>query len=115
MKIIIVFLFQMLLVSFSAGAVTGQTGKVISVPHHQSTLVESFNVEVTHDINTLKAKLHQFLPNERIEVHSSQEKIVLKGLVTSQQNMKPFQLVRRQMKIMTIKMSKLKRAQSLTY
>lgn len=136
MKIIIVFLFQVLLVSFSAGAVTGQTGKVISVPHHQSTqvvisgkakkvtlgdpevvdmlmlrsnemlligkrlgttnisvwdsrgrIVESFNVEVTHDINTLKAKLHQFLPNERIEVHSSQEKIVLKGLVTSQQNM----------------------------
>ncbi|HAS64436.1 MAG TPA: pilus assembly protein CpaC [Vibrio sp.] len=136
MKTIIFLLFPLLLLSFSAQAATAQSGKVVSVPHHQSTqlmisgkakkvtlgdpavvdmvilrsnelfligkrlgttnitvwdsrgrIIESFSVEVTHDINTLKAKLHQFMPNERIEVHSSQDKIVLKGLVSSQQNM----------------------------
>ncbi|MGP8307466.1 type II and III secretion system protein family protein [Vibrio sp. YIC-376] len=113
-----------------------QSGRVVSVPHHQSTqlmisgnakkvtlgdptvldilvlrsnelyligkklgttnvsvwdrsgrIIESFNVEVTHDLNTLKSKLHQFLPDENIEVHSTQDKIVLRGLVSSQQNM----------------------------
>ncbi|MBA5762306.1 type II and III secretion system protein family protein [Vibrio sp. 404] len=136
MKTIIFLLYPLLLLSFSAQAATAQSGKVVSVPHHQSTqlmisgkakkvtlgdpavvdmvilrsnelfligkrlgttnitvwdsrgrIIESFNVEVTHDINSLKAKLHQFMPNERIEVHSSQDKIVLKGLVSSQQNM----------------------------
>jgi len=136
MKTIIFLLFPLLLLSFSAQAATAQSGKVVSVPHHQSTqlmisgkakkvtlgdpavvdmvilrsnelfligkrlgttnitvwdsrgrIIESFSVEVTHDINTLKAKLHQFMPNEQIEVHSSQDKIVLKGLVSSQQNM----------------------------
>lgn len=136
MKITIFLLFQLLLVSFSAQAAIAQAGKVVTVPHHQSTqvmisgkakkvtlgdpavvdmvilrsnelfligkrlgttnitvwdsrgrIIESFSVEVTHDINSLKAKLFQFMPNERIEVHSSQDKIVLKGLVSSQQNM----------------------------
>ncbi|MGF1908883.1 type II and III secretion system protein family protein [Vibrio kasasachensis] len=136
MKITIFLLFQLILISFSAQAVTAQSGKVVAVPHHQSTqvmisgkakkvtlgdpavvdmvilrsnelfligkrlgttnitvwdsrgrIIESFSVEVTHDINSLKAKLFLFLPNERIEVHSSQDKIVLKGLVTSQQSM----------------------------
>ncbi len=113
-----------------------QSGRVVSVPHHQSTqlmisgsakkvtlgdptildilvlksnelyligkklgttnvsvwdrsgrIIESFNVEVTHDLNTLKSKLYQFLPDENIEVHSTQDKIVLRGLVSSQQNM----------------------------
>lgn len=120
-------------VSVNAAA---QSGKVVSVPHHQSTqlmisgsakkvtlgdpsvldilvlrsnelyligkklgttnvsvwdrkgrIIESFNVEVTHDLNTLKSKLHQFLPDESIEIHSSQDKIVLRGLVSNQQNM----------------------------
>ncbi|MDF2154431.1 type II and III secretion system protein family protein [Vibrio sp. CAU 1672] len=136
MKTTILILCQLLFVSFSVNAATAQSGKIVSVPHHQSTqlmisgkakkvtlgdpevldilvlrsnelfligkklgttnvsvwdsrgrIIESFNVEVTHDLNTLKAKLHQFLPDENIEVHSSLEKIVLKGLVSSQQNM----------------------------
>ncbi|WP_375732263.1 type II and III secretion system protein family protein, partial [Vibrio ponticus] len=127
---------QLLVLSFSAHAVTAQSGKVVSVPHHQSAqviisgkakkvtlgdptvvdmvilrsnelflvgkrlgttnisvwdsrgrIIESLSVEVTHDINTLKAKLHQFIPEDSIEVYSSQDKIVLKGLVSSQQNM----------------------------
>lgn len=125
----------MLLVTVTVHA-AAQSGRVVSVPHHQSTqlmisgsakkvtlgdpsildilvlrsnelyligkklgttnvsvwdrsgrIIESFNVEVTHDLNTLKSKLYQFLPDENIEVHSTQDKIVLRGLVSSQQNM----------------------------
>jgi len=125
----------MLLVSVTVHA-AAQSGRVVSVPHHQSTqlmisgnakkvtlgdpsildilvlksnelyligkklgttnvsvwdrsgrIIESFNVEVTHDLNTLKSKLYQFLPDENIEVHSTQDKIVLRGLVSNQQNM----------------------------
>ncbi|MCS0022279.1 type II and III secretion system protein family protein [Vibrio diabolicus] len=136
MKTIILLVSQLLFVSLSVNAATVQSGKVVTVAHHQSTqlmisgqakkvtlgdpevldilvlrsnelfligkklgttnvavwdsrgrLIEQFNVEVTHDLNTLKTKLHQFLPDEDIEVHSSQEKIVLRGLVSNQQNM----------------------------
>ncbi|ALR14772.1 type II and III secretion system protein family protein [Vibrio natriegens] len=59
----------------------------VSVWDRSGRIIESFNVEVTHDLNTLKSKLHQFLPDENIEVHSTQDKIVLRGLVSSQQNM----------------------------
>ncbi len=133
--ILILSHFIMAFVSVTAYA-AAQSGRVVSVPHHQSTqlmisgsakkvtlgdptvldilvlksnelyligkklgttnvsvwdrsgrIIESFNVEVTHDLNTLKSKLHQFLPGENIEVHSTQDKIVLRGLVSSQQNM----------------------------
>lgn len=136
MKTIILLISQLLFISLSVNAATVQSGKVVTVAHHQSTqlmisgkakkvtlgdpevldilvlrsnelfligkklgttnvsvwdrrgqLIEQFNVEVTHDLNTLKSKLYLFLPDEGIEVHSSQEKIVLKGLVSSQQNM----------------------------
>ncbi len=47
-------------------------------------LIESINIEVTHDINSVKAKMYEFLPNETIEVHSSQDKLLLSGQVSSQ-------------------------------
>nr|WP_237467899.1 type II and III secretion system protein family protein [Vibrio stylophorae] len=53
----------------------------------QGRLIESINIEVTHDLNSLKAKLYQFLPNERIEVHSSQKRLILSGEVSSQAHM----------------------------
>ena len=136
MKRIILLISQLLFVSLSVNAAPAQSGKVVSVAHHQSTqlmisgkakkvtlgdpevldiivlrsnelflvgkklgttnvsvwdsrgrLIEQFNVEVTHDLNTLKSKLYQFLPDESIEVHSAQEKVVLRGLVSTQQNM----------------------------
>ena len=43
----------------------------------------SVDIEVTHDLGSLKAKLHTLLPNETIGVHSVQEKIVLDGRVSS--------------------------------
>jgi pilus assembly protein CpaC len=42
-------------------------------------MIGSINLEVVHDLDGLKAKLHQVLPNEPIEVHSAQRSIVLKG------------------------------------
>ncbi|HDM8202244.1 type II and III secretion system protein family protein [Vibrio harveyi] len=50
-------------------------------------LIESINVEVTHDLNSLKAKLYEFLPDEKIEVHSAQNRVVLSGLVSNQARM----------------------------
>lgn len=46
-------------------------------------LFASFDVEVTHDLDTLKTKLHQLLPGEKIEVHSAQEQLILAGQVSS--------------------------------
>ena len=42
-------------------------------------MIGSINLEVVHDLDGLKAKLHQLLPNEPIEVHSAQRSIILKG------------------------------------
>ncbi|WP_296058536.1 type II and III secretion system protein family protein [uncultured Amphritea sp.] len=49
----------------------------------KNKLISAFDIEVTHDLNTLKAKLFQLLPDEDIKVHSSQGAIVLSGEVTS--------------------------------
>ena len=46
-------------------------------------LLGSVNLEVAHDLEGLKAKLHQLLPNEAIEVYSAQRSIVLKGRASS--------------------------------
>lgn len=45
--------------------------------------VAVMNIEVVHDLETLKAKLHEILPHERIAVYSSQGAIVLNGEVSS--------------------------------
>ncbi len=41
----------------------------------------SMNIEVTHDLGSLKAKLHQLLPQHTIAVHSAQRSVVLTGSV----------------------------------
>jgi len=46
-------------------------------------LIGTVNVEVTHDLASLKAKLHDILPNQSILVYSSQRNIVLAGTVSS--------------------------------
>ncbi|WP_394135951.1 type II and III secretion system protein family protein [Aliivibrio fischeri] len=53
----------------------------------RGVLIESFNIEVTHDLNNLKAKLYEFLPDETINIHSAQGKLVLSGQVSTQENM----------------------------
>lgn len=44
---------------------------------------EIIGIQVTHDLLTLKEKLHRFLPGENIHVESAQESIVLNGEVSS--------------------------------
>lgn len=46
-------------------------------------LIGTVNVEVTHDLESLKGKLHDILPEESILVYSSQRNIVLAGNVSS--------------------------------
>jgi pilus assembly protein CpaC len=50
-------------------------------------LVGSVAVEVTHDLDGLKRKLFELLPNEQIDVHAAQRSIVLSGSVSSLANM----------------------------
>lgn len=50
---------------------------------NRDNLVAGLNVVVGHDLNTLKAKLHQLMPDENIEVYSSQGSLVLSGEVSS--------------------------------
>jgi pilus assembly protein CpaC len=49
----------------------------------RDNLVGNVSVEVTHDLENLKGKLHELLPAEPIEVYSAQRSIVLRGTVTS--------------------------------
>ena len=58
-------------------------------------IIEILDIEVTHDLSSLKAKLYELLPNEHdsqgkpnIAVRSSQKNIVLSGEVSSLDNMK---------------------------
>ncbi|AYC32616.1 type II and III secretion system protein family protein [Pseudomonas cavernae] len=46
-------------------------------------LIDNFELEVEHDLNGLKTKLHELLPNEKIEVYSAQGALVLRGHVSS--------------------------------
>lgn len=50
-------------------------------------LIGSVAVEVTHDLNGLKAKLFELLPSEQIRIHAAQRSIVLSGPVSSLSNM----------------------------
>jgi pilus assembly protein CpaC len=46
-------------------------------------LIDSISVEVTHDLESLKLKLHELLPDEPIDVYSAQRSLVLRGTVSS--------------------------------
>nr|WP_245729766.1 type II and III secretion system protein family protein [Pseudomonas benzenivorans] len=46
-------------------------------------LIDSLDLEVVHDLGGLKSKLHELLPNERVEVYSAQGALVLRGQVSS--------------------------------
>ena len=50
-------------------------------------LIQIVNIEVTHDIRSLKEKYYRLLPNEKIEVYSAQKNIVLAGRVSNSTNM----------------------------
>lgn len=46
-------------------------------------LIGSIAVEVVHDLESLKAKLFELMPNENIDVYAAQRSIVLSGTVSS--------------------------------
>ena len=46
-------------------------------------MIGSINLEVVHDLDGLKAKLHQLLPDDPVEVYSAQRSIILKGRASS--------------------------------
>ncbi|HEY5701292.1 MAG TPA: type II and III secretion system protein family protein, partial [Gammaproteobacteria bacterium] len=50
-------------------------------------LIGTVNVEVTHDLQSLKEKFFRVLPNEKIEVYSAQRNIILAGRVSNVANM----------------------------
>ncbi|MBT8131101.1 MAG: pilus assembly protein N-terminal domain-containing protein, partial [Gammaproteobacteria bacterium] len=50
-------------------------------------LIGTVSVEVTHDLQALKAKLHNLMPNEEISIYSAQRNIVLAGRVSNVGNM----------------------------
>jgi pilus assembly protein CpaC len=45
-------------------------------------IISNIDIEITHDADTLKSKLHDLLPDEQIKVHSSQGAIILSGEVS---------------------------------
>jgi pilus assembly protein CpaC len=47
------------------------------------SLIGSVAIEVTHDLESLKQKLYQLMPNEGIDVYAAQRSIVLSGSVSS--------------------------------
>lgn len=49
----------------------------------ENKIFQSFDLEVVHDLDTLKLKLHQLFPEEAIKVHSAQGKLMLSGQVSS--------------------------------
>ncbi len=49
----------------------------------RGNLIQSLDVEVVHDLIALKKKMHEMLPNETVEVTTSQGAILLSGHVTS--------------------------------
>lgn len=50
-------------------------------------IISNIDIEITHDADTLKSKLHDLLPNEQISVHSSQGAIILSGEVSGSAKM----------------------------
>jgi pilus assembly protein CpaC len=46
-------------------------------------LLRILDIEVTHDLDSLKAKLNELLPNENIAVRSSQKNIILSGEISA--------------------------------
>jgi pilus assembly protein CpaC len=49
----------------------------------EDRLIGALDVEVVHDLENLKEKLHTLLPDENIQVYSAQRSIVLAGQVSS--------------------------------
>lgn len=47
------------------------------------TIFQTVNIEITHDLQSLKEKLHTMMPGEPIRVYSAADKLILEGEVSS--------------------------------
>ena len=65
---------------YIVGKALGSTNVVIWDDSGRNT---NFDIEVTHDLDTLKAKLYVLMPGEQISVESAQEQLILSGQVSS--------------------------------
>lgn len=70
---------------FVNGRQLGTTNLVLC--DNKSGCFRSLKIEVTHDLESLKYKLHEVFPDESPKVYSSQGSIVLAGQVTSVEKM----------------------------
>ncbi len=50
---------------------------------NNDNLIDVVNLEVTHDLNSLRKRLHQYLPNEDIGVQTSQGQLIVSGQSSS--------------------------------
>ena len=50
-------------------------------------LIDVIDIEVTHDLNGLKRRLHQFLPQQKLAVQTSQGQLVISGETSSLKKM----------------------------
>ncbi|MCU7554875.1 type II and III secretion system protein family protein [Alteromonas sp. ASW11-19] len=55
----------------------------VMVWDEDDALVDVINIEITHDLVSLRERLHRFLPEENINVHTSQGQLVLSGETSS--------------------------------
>lgn len=66
---------------YVVGKALGTTNVVVWDSNER--ISEAFDIEVTHDLETLKRKLYELLPGEQIGTYSSQGKLVLVGQVSN--------------------------------
>nr|WP_234976340.1 type II and III secretion system protein family protein [Vibrio quintilis] len=70
---------------FLIGKKLGTTN--LMVWDRRGRLIDSIDIEVIHDLNSLKSKLYEFLPDEEIKVHSAKDRLILSGQISSQARM----------------------------
>lgn len=66
---------------YVVGKALGSTN--ITVWNSKGQIIGTYEIMVTHDLDTLKVMLHNLLPDEKIGVRSAQESIVLSGQVSN--------------------------------
>ncbi|MDF0535668.1 type II and III secretion system protein family protein [Shewanella yunxiaonensis] len=59
----------------------------VMIWNKDDVLVKVMDIEVTHDLNGLKQRLHDFLPDETLGVQTSQGQLVLSGQASNLQKM----------------------------
>ncbi len=59
----------------------------IMIWNQDEQLVEVIDIEITHDLNGLKTRLHEFLPTEKLGVQTSQGQLLISGQASNLQKM----------------------------